>query len=248
MYAEDKHILEGTAWLTDSIIQAAQKLLRKEKDLDGFQTPLLGANLQFKQVNISKGFLQVLHIHSNHWITVSNLLSGQVRKKDVYIYDSLMPKKISYSTVSQVCCFMRSPSKTLSFNVVDVMRQRNSHDCGLHALATATDIAFSKDPAKSQWEPTLMRPHLMNCLQQRKMAPFPVAKERRIPFGSRIKTYDDINIHCSCRMPCKSRETDPMIQCDLCRTWFHGRCINININEYKHQTWLCEKCDSLMKS
>jgi len=40
--------------------------------------------------------------------------------------------------------------KTTTFNVVDVMRQRNLYDCGLHAVAAATDLVFRKDPAKSK--------------------------------------------------------------------------------------------------
>ena len=103
---------------------------------------------------------------------MSNKLIDAVRKDDVYIYDSLVPRRISSSIMKQVCCLMKSPAKKISFNVVDVMRQRNFYDCGLHAVTAATDIVFRKDPAKSQWDLQKLRPHLIHCLKQHKMMLF----------------------------------------------------------------------------
>ena len=40
LVTEDRIILEGVSSLNDSIIQAAQDLIKKETDLDGLQTPL----------------------------------------------------------------------------------------------------------------------------------------------------------------------------------------------------------------
>ena len=246
LVTEDRIILEGVSWLNDSIIQAAQDLIKKETDLDGLQTPLCGINFQFKPVNFRVGFVQILHVNSNHWIVVSNKLIDAVRKDDVYIYDSLVPRTIGSSVIKQVCCLMKSPAKKISFNVVDVMRQRNSYDCGLHAVAAATDIVFRKDPAKSQWDLQKLRPHLIHCLKRHKMTPFPVMAERRIRFACRVKSYSDVEIHCSCRMPYDCKEPDGMIQCHMCNVWYHGRCIAINIDDYKHCNWLCTECTSIM--
>ena len=52
------------------------------------------------------------------------------------------------------------------FNIVDTIRQRNTYDCGLHAIAAASDIVHCRDPAKSRWSLSHMRPHLIQCLIQ----------------------------------------------------------------------------------
>ena len=111
LVTEDRIILEGVSWLNYSIIQAAQDLIKKETDLDGLQTPLCGINFQFKLVNFRVGFVQILHVNSNHWIVVSNKLTDAVRKDDVYIYDSLVHRRISSSVIKQVCCLIKSLAK-----------------------------------------------------------------------------------------------------------------------------------------
>ena len=101
LVTEDRIILEGESWLNDSIIQAVQDLIREETDLDGLQTPLHGINFQFKPVNFRVIFVQILHVISNHWIVVSNKLIDAVRKDDIYIYDSLVPRTISSSILNK---------------------------------------------------------------------------------------------------------------------------------------------------
>ncbi len=56
---EDKAVLESTEWLNDKIIQAAQDLLQKKSDMDGFQNPLLG--LKFKPVKATSPFEASMH-------------------------------------------------------------------------------------------------------------------------------------------------------------------------------------------
>ena len=101
LVTEDRIILEGVYWLNDSIIQAAQDPIKKETDLDGLQTPLHGINFQFKPVNFRVRFVQILHVNSNHWIVVRNKLIDAVRKDDVNIYDSLVPRRISSSILNK---------------------------------------------------------------------------------------------------------------------------------------------------
>jgi len=85
LVTEDRIILKGESWLNDRIVLTAQNLLKKETDLEGLQTPLRGINFQFKPVNFRVGFVQILHVNSNHWIVVSNKFCDAVRKDDVYI-------------------------------------------------------------------------------------------------------------------------------------------------------------------
>ena len=112
-----------------------------------------------------------------------------------------MPKRVCTAAVKQVCHFLKSPTKKLYFNIVDIMRQRNTYDCGIHAIAIATDFAFNEDSAKSQGDIGKLRSYLISCLEGKKMMPFPVKGERCVPFACQVKFYMDINIHCLCRMP-----------------------------------------------
>ena len=67
----DKDILlSPTAWITDSIVNAAQQLLREQfPQLPGLQDVSLGLTMAF---DIMPGeFLQILHTSQGHWLTVS---------------------------------------------------------------------------------------------------------------------------------------------------------------------------------
>jgi hypothetical protein len=55
--------------------------------------------------------------------------------------------KVDFNIKRQITSFMRPNVKSLSFHVVDVELQTNTSDCGLHALAMATELAYGFDPA-----------------------------------------------------------------------------------------------------
>ena len=84
LFAEDKLVLESVSWLNDNIIQAAQNLLKKETNLSGLQSPLLGINYQFKAIKLTCVFVQILKLCSYHWVTVSNKVGGLVIQDNVY--------------------------------------------------------------------------------------------------------------------------------------------------------------------
>ena len=92
-----------------------------------------------------------------------------------------------------------------------------------------------------------MRRHLIKCFEDNKMEPFPLLRERRVPFGSAVKHSEVDAIHCICHMPYEKSSAD-MIQCLMCKTWYHSSCINItSVKDYKTKKWFCVKCDCLMK-
>ena len=64
-------MLNPTAWLTDSIINAAQTLLKKANPLmSGLQSVVLGNTMSF---DIEPGeFVQILHNGHGHWLTISS--------------------------------------------------------------------------------------------------------------------------------------------------------------------------------
>ena len=51
--------------------------------------------------------------------------------------------------------------------------QRGSSDCGVFALAYATEVAFGGSPELAVFDQRMMRRHLRWCLESQRMAPFP---------------------------------------------------------------------------
>ncbi len=131
---------------------------------------------------------QSLDINTNTFTAVSDR---------VFIYDSLLSKKIDQDTIKQICSMVRPVSKSLRFEVINMMRQPNTHDCGILSIAFIIDIALGFNPAKSVWDIQNMRSHLISCLEMKKFERFLVLKARRIPFGSRVFHSHVEKINCT---------------------------------------------------
>ena len=202
---------------------------------------------QFKPIKGRKAFIQILNVNNNHWVTVSNKVGDLVFTDNVYVYDSLQHTRIAMTIKKQVCTFFKSTESYIFFIIVDMKRQSNTYDCGVFAIAAATDIACGKDPAKSQWIASDMRPHLKQCFLQGEMLPFPTLEDRRIRFGRRIKVEEKVDIHCNCQMPYDPNERNgDMIQCSMCLVWFHERCTSDHITDFKHCKWYCSSCSCIL--
>ncbi len=63
------------------------------------------------------------------------------------------------------------------------------------AIANATEIAFGYSPLQCIWDISLMRSHLVKCLEEGKMTRFPMLCERRLGFGRAIKAFVEEEIH-----------------------------------------------------
>ena len=80
-----------SGWLNDGIIYAAQKLLESQSKgkISGWQsTQCCKREGLFAIVPQSSRFVQILHVDSCHWVTTSNVQSGEPHKDNVSIYDS----------------------------------------------------------------------------------------------------------------------------------------------------------------
>ena len=83
------------------------------------------------------------------------------------------------------------------------------------------------DPVVSEFDAKKMRPHLIECLENKFTTHFPIAKKRRVSFGSRVRKTVEVKIYCVCRVPNDpARET---IQCIHCQMWFHKDCMSLDI-------------------
>ena len=58
----------------------------------------------------------------------------------------------------------------------NVYMQTNGSDCGLYAIANATALAFGKAPSRELYIQSKLSEHLIQCLKDIEMRPFPTAK------------------------------------------------------------------------
>ena len=190
LHINDKAILQSKEWLTCRIIDTGQQLLKRSltQHLSGYQSTQYGKRYRFVQVS-NRG---------SHWITVSNNINCGDNVVDVY--DSAYAY-IEADTKAQVCSLMRPACDSLEIRMPNVQRQPNSYDCGLFAIAIATELTFGRDPLLCYWDTKLMRSHFVKCLEQGKMEYFPQKTHRRVPIGNRYKKSLSFKVYCKCRMP-----------------------------------------------
>ena len=109
---------------------------------------------------------------------MSNIDVGQdAARSDVYVYDSLLQPGMSLNTKKMICSLARPVCKTVTFDIINVMSQPNTWDCGVFALANATELLYGYDPARCHWEVGRTRKHL-ECLERGHMLWFPTLKQR----------------------------------------------------------------------
>ena len=139
----------------------------------GFEDTSLGI---LKQYSIQKNeFIQIIH-DKNYWVTIH--ADPETYVSTVYLYDSLQKAKVSDSIVKQVCEIRKCSQSILNIVSMPVQQQLNACDCGVFAVAFATDLAYGKDPAVQYYDTHKMRNHLLHSLQSRLITPFPTTNKR----------------------------------------------------------------------
>ena len=154
-------ILSVTAWLTCTVIDAAQQLLKALpcNRFSGFQSVAVGLTMQFEILDTE--FVQILHCNSGHWVTVST--SG-CKPSEVMVYDSLY-SGASECIQCQIATLLATPSSHITLHFVDVQMQAGVYDCELFAIAFATALVLGYNPRQYLFDQNSMRRHLWNCLQ-----------------------------------------------------------------------------------
>ena len=62
----------------------------------------------------------------------------------------------------------------VTFQWINVAKQRGSNDCGLFAIANSTSLCLGQDPARLVYDQADMRSHLRECFITNKMTMFTV--------------------------------------------------------------------------
>ena len=136
----DISCIEKGNWLTDLHISSACELLQGQfPTVAGFQDPIKGQNLSFK--HIDGPYVQIIHTDGNHWVTLAGIHGSLVK-----IYDSIKIS-ISSDTKRQIARLMVADMKYIDVHIENTQYQEGSSDCGLYAIAYATEICFGNNPA-----------------------------------------------------------------------------------------------------
>lgn len=228
-------ILSVTAWLTCTVIDAAQQLLKALpcNRFSGFQSVAVGLTMQFEILDTE--FVQILHCNSGHWVTVST--SG-CKPSEVMVYDSLY-SGASECIQCQIATLLATPSSHITLHFVDVQMQAGTYDCGLFAIAFATALVLGYNPGQYLFDQNSMRRHLWNCLQSKKMLMFPFTKERRRK--NKVKCTQQVAVHCLCRLPSLGMQ---LIECSVCKMWYHANiCVAVDKHYFSRGVdWSCPQC------
>ena len=170
-----KEVLESSRWLDDAIIAASQNLLKNQHPAVGsLQPPVLASNLAMEP-QIGE-FVQVLNLRENHWIVVSTI---GCQPGCINVYDSLH-MTLSCKIKKVIADLLQYPGDTITIHHCAVQWQSDISDCGLFAIAFATALCTGQDPTGSVFDQSAMRPHLLKCLQNQIITPFPERSQRRV--------------------------------------------------------------------
>jgi len=102
-----------------------------------------------------------------------------IAKCIVKVYDSLYSHSSEYVDLQVQLDYLYSASAAtgddghVQFRVRQPQRQRGSEDAALFAVANTLALATGQEPEQMLLDQTKMRQHLISCLQQQFISPFP---------------------------------------------------------------------------
>ena len=161
----------------------------------------------------------------NRWVCTSNI---GAKRGEILVMNSLaMQVSINRSMILQMAQIYRAPinQSSLSVELLPVQQQNGYRDCGLFAIAFATEICRGQNPSKVVFIQTQMWGHFFRCITTGNMMPFPqFPQEEKATLPQQITLLPNLStIHvtvcCVCRMP--DHYDTNMVQCEACKGWYH---------------------------
>ena len=154
---------------------------------------------------------------------------------------------ISSDTVNQICSIVRSQKKSVTIEIMDVLKQRGCTDCGLFALAFSTSLCIGELPSKKEYSQRDLRAHLYNTFDSERspLQPFPSSNRQKMP-ANLVKKTMVVPVFCHCRLP----EEGNMIECCQCSEWYHEKCefVDEEVWEKEEIDWVCKVCSHRRQS
>ena len=155
--------------LSDFHMSIASTLLKQQfPDRAGFQPTVYSmARLRPQQ----EGTIQFHYEQGRkHWAT--SMFSGNT----IRYFDSMYPGHISDDIMQQLRTIYSHLMKAPTVQVIHVQQQQGTSDCSLFAIAYATHLAHSLDPAKAKFSQKDLRCHYEKCIYQKELKPFPTER------------------------------------------------------------------------
>ena len=115
-------------------------------------------------------YIQILNVAGTHWVCLTN---KDYKPATVKVYDSRQTGDLPLPAKEVVAALVKSKQKRIHPLFPDVQQQFDSSSCGLFALAYAQCVCEGKAPAKTHYDHSKLRPHYLQCLQDRGLTPFP---------------------------------------------------------------------------
>ena len=167
---EDQLQIKNLEMLMDKHMEVSMTLLKMQfPNVNGLEPTVLSqlARGFSTQVNNDSQVIQIHYNGSLHWVTSTRACKDEF----VYIYDSYSVidssgrPRLAASLQLQVAQIYRCASNEMPILLPEMSRQCNGVDCGLYAIATATDLCFGNNPAERNYDQSQMRAHLLKCIQ-----------------------------------------------------------------------------------
>lgn len=223
-------VLGKHTWLDNKVIDHAQALLKAQHPTTGGLHATTSLALLSTVPTPAQGFVQILNVSANHWVTISNI---GCKVGNANVFDSLGQHKTE-DFIAQVTSLLVFPGKSVRLQWPDVQQQEGGSDCGLFAIANSLTLCRGEDPSMVQYQQAAMRTHLFASFQAGILTPFPSTE--RHPTAKAVHTIE-VDVHCLCRRTIRTGK-DPLVFCRICGSPFHESCLNVN----NADVYICPLC------
>ena len=140
----------------------------------------------------------------------------------ILVYDSKY-SAVSNTTKQRIAQLLKTSKTSYTIQIANVTKQSGCNDCGVFAAAYCTALAHRQDPSTLIFNQGAMRQHLLQCLEEKKMVPFPTVRMRRAGIPETIT----VEVFCSCRCP---DDGSTIVCCDgNSGEWYHVKCTKLQV-------------------
>ena len=182
LYITNLPVINDTKWLDNFDIDAFLRLIRFENTtINGLCHPDYFSISESIQKN-NKNCIFVINTDKNkgqHWITISNI--DTKGSNEWRIFDSMPMNLNIYKDMFK--SILPNESQ-IFFKIEKVTRQRDTFNCGLHAIANSYALVIGENPCEFQWFVNKMRDHYRFCIETRQLSLFP---------NKRVKVIEENN-------------------------------------------------------
>ena len=171
--------------ITDRVVNFAQQLLKRiNPNINDLQdccyVPVEKDGVwkySVRMKSVMSPSCQVHHTGTDHWIT-----SVQDTTDQIIIFDSsqIFSPNLTKSIQLQLFAIYDRGKRQIQIVHPHVQRQTNGVDCGIFAIAYATQFIFNQYIGYDlvEFDRSAMREHLLSCFQNQEITPFPKLKRK----------------------------------------------------------------------